>query len=335
MTNTQTTERTPPKPLRLWPGVVLAVLLALFWFVVPPVLPDLTLVAIAGAFAAVGAVVIWWLFFSRAPWAERVGAILLAIVALAATRSVVDESIASGMMGMLLPVYAIPVLSLALVAGAVLGRRLFAGLRRAVMASGILAASGVFALIRTAGITGFHSEYHWRWTPTPEDRLLAETAGEPVALPAPPAPGAEASKEPTAIQEGRAFGSGGRGGTEPPPVTIAAREAAEWPGFRGPNRDGIVRGIAISTDWTASPPVELWRRPIGPGWSSFAVRGDYFYTQEQRGSEEIVACYRVSTGKPVWRHRDPVRFWESNGGPGPRALPVSRALRRVSPEPSA
>ena len=45
------------------------------------------------------AIVVWWLFFSRAPWSERLGAVILMAVALFATSRLVHASIAGGMMG--------------------------------------------------------------------------------------------------------------------------------------------------------------------------------------------------------------------------------------------
>ncbi len=329
-----------PRPLRLWPGVAIAVTMLLLRFVVPLALPeveifgvDLGIVGLLGTVVGALAILVWWLFFSRALWFDRLGALVLMAVALAMLPPLAHESMAGAGRGVLLYVMAIPVMTLALVAGAAAGRRLSAGGRRATVAIAILIAGGLFTIVRTGGVTSdiIGSELHWRWTPTAEERLLAQAANDPVAVSAPPpteAPAAavpaEPAKErpaPTAAGE-PAIAPAVPAAADDEPAAPARVAAAEWPGFRGPARDGVVRGVRIGTEWSAAPPVELWRRPIGPGWSSFAVRGDLLYTQEQRGDDELVSCYRVSTGEPVWQHRDAVRFWESNGGAGPRATPT-------------
>jgi hypothetical protein len=314
------------KPLRLWPGALAALVIVLTRFGLPIVMPEAAMLAMIGGIVGALAIIAWWLFFSRAPWVERIGAIALMALGLVATSNFVHGSIANGMMGMLLFILGVQVASFALAVSAVATGGLSTRTRRASMALAILVACGVFTLLRTGGITGAgDSDLHWRWTPSPEERLLAEANDAP-ALPAsqPTAtvaePLTERSEEELSVPASVADAEAPEKSAET--ATAVVEPPAEWPGFRGGGRDGVVRGVRIETDWAKSPPVQIWRRPIGPGWSSFAVQGDYLYTQEQRGDEEIVACYRVSTGEPVWWHRDPARFWESNGGAGPRATPT-------------
>ncbi len=286
----QTDEPTGQKPLRLWPGVVIVILQWLTRFALPLIAPDVAaFAALSGPIGGL-AVIVWWAFFSRARWSERGGAILLMFVALAATPYILHESIRTGNMGIQFFIYAPPVLSLAFVVWAVATRHLSKGQRRATMVATILLACGVFALLWSDGLDGEGApDFTWRWAETAEERLLARADDEPKALPSAPA---------------------------------AAEMEAVWPGFRGPDRDGSVPGVRIATDWSASPPVELWRRAVGPAVSSFAVAGDLLYTQEQRGDDEIVASYNVTTGEPVWFHRDAARFWDSHVGAGPRGTPT-------------
>ena len=229
MANMQAKEPTQRKPLRLWPGVVIVALQLLARFAVPAVFPEAFVGALMGGVFGGGlAILVWWLFFSRALWSERLGAIVLMVAAVLVTPFLLHVSIETGGMGFLFIMLVIPSLSVALVSGALLSRNLSTGPRRAVLAGSILLACGVWALLRTGGATGeFDNDFAWRWTETREERLLAQTTDE--LMPLTPAPAAT--------------------GTE-----------AEWPGFLGPNRDGIIPGVQIETDWSASPPVELWRR---------------------------------------------------------------------------
>jgi outer membrane protein assembly factor BamB len=288
------------------------------------VAPDSVAYGVLAGVAGGLAILVWWLFFSRAALKERVGVPVLMITAIAATWPFLDVSISTGAMGFLFPMLAIPGLCLAFVLWAVASRHMPIGLQRVTLVTAIVLACGVWTLIRTGGFTGsFDNDLAWRWTATPEERLLAQGDEFFDAAPRPAVASAETESPlpvsvpaTTVTPDDSAAALAGETLDEPPTAAL------DWPGFRGHNRDGVVRGVRIDPDWAASPPTLLWRRPIGPGWSSFAVHGDFLYTQEQRGDDEIVAAYRLSTGAPVWQHRDAARFWESNGGAGPRATPT-------------
>ncbi len=166
MTLAQTDTPTPRKPLRLWPGVVAVVLQWLARFGIKAVVPGFkgfSLGAQGGLIGAV-AVVVWWVFLSRAAWSERLGAIGLMIVTLGAAWSLRHESMGP----FWIFAYAIPVLCLAFVAWAVASRRLADRPRRATMVATIVLACGAWTLVRTEGISGDHvATFAWRWTESP------------------------------------------------------------------------------------------------------------------------------------------------------------------------
>jgi outer membrane protein assembly factor BamB len=312
--------------LRLWPGVVIVALQWLARFGLPAVMEDGSMYAVMAGFAGFFAIVVWWLFFSRAPWFDRIAAIVVMIAAMAATFPFLDVSIRTGAMGMIFPLLAVPGLCLAFVIWAVVSRPWSVAVQRMTMVAAIVIACVAWTTVRTGGFTGaFDNDLAWRWTPTAEDRVLAlpdDTPQTPTVVAPSPAPVAATRPIPTTATASNLTAAVPHPTGETTPAADGVKASIDWPGFRGRDRDGIVRGVRIATDWAASPPKELWRRPIGPGWSSFSVHGDVFYTQEQRGDDEIVAAYRVSTGAPVWKHRDKARFWESNGGAGPRGTPT-------------
>jgi outer membrane protein assembly factor BamB len=285
----------PPR-LRLWPGVLAVGVQWLVMTVPPLVAPDNILAFMIAKFYGpiVGmlGVAVWWLFFSRLRWADR----LLGLAAFAVISAGAICLLHPGFraMGPMIPIiFILPWLPAVWVGWLVVTFFLSWPVRRAGLLLVFLAAWGYFVCLRMEedGVTGsFTMKSYWRWTPTAEQKFLAELAARPRS--------------------------------EAGLAALDALQPSDWPAFRGPDRDGRRTGVHINADWQNHPPRQVWRHRVGPGWSSFAVVGQRVFTQEQRDDQEVVVCYHADTGEELWSHQDATRFSEFLGGDGPRSTPT-------------
>ncbi|SFI66116.1 PQQ-binding-like beta-propeller repeat protein [Planctomicrobium piriforme] len=113
-------------------------------------------------------------------------------------------------------------------------------------------------------------------------------------------------------------------------IAVPVAMPEDMPAFRGVNRDGNIVSPPLMTDWTAHPLKELWRKPCGGGYGSFAVVGDFAVSLEQRGADEAIVCYDVKDGRERWEYRYPSDFFEALGGEGPRSTPTIEGNRVYS-----
>lgn len=103
---------------------------------------------------------------------------------------------------------------------------------------------------------------------------------------------------------------------------FAAITADDFPQFLGPDRRGWISEPPLARNWQSQPPRQLWRRPVGAGWSAFAAANGFAVTMEQRGNQECVVCYEIATGRPNWMHAIVARHESTLGGIGPRSTPT-------------
>ena len=137
------------EPLRLWPGVLFAAVLILIRYFLPVLVPRATAIGIFGGMLLSFAIFIWWFFFSRTQKIEKWGAFLLIVMSITITWLLIDKSIATANMGMMFPMFSIPVLSIAFVAWAFLTRTMPSNIRRISMVLTIIIAVGSWILLRT------------------------------------------------------------------------------------------------------------------------------------------------------------------------------------------
>ncbi|RCS48314.1 hypothetical protein DTL42_13395 [Bremerella cremea] len=163
----------------------------------------------------------------------------------------------------------------------------------------VLMVGGFFTVFKIKAVSGnMIPRFGYRWAKDPDQRL------EQFVSVAPPA--GEKTADRAAL----------------PPDPHA------WPQFLGPERNNRLPGPKLATDWTAHPPQELWRMPIGAGWSGFAAQNGRIYTMEQRDQQEMVTCYDIENltadgqPSPLWGVGVEARHYTSMGYFGPRCTPL-------------
>jgi outer membrane protein assembly factor BamB len=253
---------------------------------------------LAGALLTVFALVWWWINRKTTLRYRLFGFVVVLLVSVIAvplcdhSSGVAGPGILSGPLPFVVSVWILAVLAT---------RRASLAVQRIALVVAVSGAWTLVALVRMNGLTGdLRPEFHWRWNPTPEQTFLAEHTRD------------------SALSTTRANDLAGH--------QLEERKG-DWPAYRGPDRDGTVRGSSIRTDWKAHLPQEVWRRRVGPAWSSIVVVDGRLITQEQRAAQESVVCYDAATGDEIWSHGDDIRFSEETAGAGPRATPCFAAGR--------
>lgn len=105
-------------------------------------------------------------------------------------------------------------------------------------------------------------------------------------------------------------------------LATLALHAADWPQWRGVNRDGISTETGLLKSWPEGGPKQVWKATgLGEGFSSFAVVKGRIYTQGQRENQEYVMAYDAATGKKLWETPAGSAFRERRGH-GPRGTPT-------------
>src|SRR5579863_1382850 len=280
--------------LRIWPAELI-VIVQWSLIVLAQVFAPGTMFQIYAGFMGpmIGGVlfILWWLFASRLPWSQRWLGIAAIVATVGAALLLADPSVR----GPAMAVFGLPRITLAIAVWLLISSFLRWPVRRAGLLALLVLGWGYFVLVRFDGVDGsFQPNLVYRWMPTAEDKFLAEGGRKKIS--------------PVVTDEST--------------LEFVKLEPGDWPGFRGAHRDARLTGVRLVVDWDRTPPHQIWRHRVGPGWSSFAVVANRLYTQEQLAEDEAVICYDAATGEELWIHRDDVRFSETMAGPGPRATPT-------------
>ena len=101
-------------------------------------------------------------------------------------------------------------------------------------------------------------------------------------------------------------------------------QAADWPQYLGPNRDGIYPGEALTRAWPSDGPNVLWsKRDIGAGMSGVVAAKGKLILFHEVNRYDTVECLDADTGKTLWKNNYASSFVPGYGSAaGPRSTPA-------------
>ena len=105
-------------------------------------------------------------------------------------------------------------------------------------------------------------------------------------------------------------------------ASAASAQAASWPQWRGPGRDGLSPETGLLDRWPDGGPELLWKvEALGEGYSSYAVVDGKLYTQGQEDGRQHLIAVDAASGATLWKtpHGD---TYGNNRGNGPRGAPT-------------
>jgi hypothetical protein len=83
-------------------------------------------------------------------------------------------------------------------------------------------------------------------------------------------------------------------------ATLAGR-AADWPQWRGPNRDGISHETGLLKSWPTEGPRLVWTATnLGPGYATVSVANKRIFTCGDRADANFVLAFDAGNGKALW-----------------------------------
>ena len=97
---------------------------------------------------------------------------------------------------------------------------------------------------------------------------------------------------------------------------------ADWPQWRGPDRNGLSKEAGLLQQWPASGPPLVWSiSSLGAGYGSLAIKDDRIYVQGSNGRQSVVYVLNRADGKGIWsKALGPAG--NNDRGPGPRGTPT-------------